>query len=89
VRETLQEDRTIDYVFKLMDISWWFYAIAIVIGLVVWKTWRWEGGLLVGYAFLVFVETLLIRRVHGGSHYQLDLFWTWNAWDLQKKTART
>lgn len=67
-----------------MDISWWFYAIAIVIGLVVWKTWRWEGGLLAGYAFLVLVETLLIRRSFIGIHFQPELFWSWGEWAVQK-----
>ena len=32
------EDKAIDYVFKLLDIPWWYYAIALVIGEVVW--WR-------------------------------------------------
>lgn len=67
-----------------MDISWWFYAIAIVIGLVVWKIWRWEGGMLVGYAFLVLVETLLIRHSFTGSHFQPQLFWSWGEWAVQK-----
>lgn len=67
-----------------MDISWWFYAIAIVIGLVVWKTWRWEGGMLVGYAFLVLAETLLIRHSFTGSHFQPVLFWSWGEWETQK-----
>ena len=78
------EDRAIDYVFKLMDISWWYYAVAIVLGVVVWKTWRWEGGLLVGYTFLVLVETLLIRRASSGIHFQPVLFWSWGEWAVQK-----
>lgn len=68
-----------------MDISWWYYAVAIVLGVVVWKTWRWEGGMLVGYAFLVLVETLLIRKPFVGSHFQPELFWSWRVWETQKQ----
>ena len=48
-----------------------------------WKCWRWEGGLLAGYAFLVLAETVLIRRVSSGSHFQPELFWSWREWDKQ------
>ena len=77
------EDRTIDYVFGLLDIPWWYYAIAVVIGLAVWKCWHWEGGLLAGYAFLVLAETVLIRKPFIGSHFQPELFWSWREWDKQ------
>lgn len=72
-----------------MDISWRYYAVAIVLGVVVWKTWRWEGGMLVGYAFLVLVETLLIRRASSGIHFQPELFWSWRVWETQKRQILT
>lgn len=84
-----REDRTIDYVFGLLDIPWWYYAIAIFIGLAVWKCWRWEGGLLAGYAFLVLAETVLIRKQFTGSHFQPELFWSWKAWDKQRNQILT
>ena len=55
-----------------------------MIGGVVWKVWRWEGGLLAGYVFLIFAETLLIRNSFNGVHVQPELFWSWKAWGRQK-----
>lgn len=34
-----EEDEAIDYVFGLLDIPWWYYAIAVLIGAVGWKAW--------------------------------------------------
>ena len=36
-----------------------------------------------GYAFLILAETVLIRRVSSGSHFQPELFWSWREWDKQ------
>lgn len=83
------EDKAIDYVFRVLDIPWWYYAIAVAIGIVVWKTWRWEGGLLAGYTFLILAETVLIRKVSPGSHFQPELFWSWRAWSVQKEQILT
>lgn len=71
--------------FKLLDIPWWYYAIAVLIGMLIGCTWRWEGGLLAGYMFLVLAETVLIRRVSGGSHFQPELFWSWRVWEQQRE----
>lgn len=49
-----------------------------------WKTWRWEGGLLSAYAFLVLADTVLIRQTFIGQHFQSELFWSWRVWDVQK-----
>ncbi len=49
----------------------------------VWKYWRWESGLLAGYAFLILAETILTRKPFTGSHFQPELFWSWRAWDKQ------
>lgn len=70
--------------FKVINLPWWYYLIALVIGLVVWKTWRWEGGLLVGYVLLVIAETVLFRRTSGSMHFQPELFWSWREWNVQK-----
>lgn len=61
----------------------------LLIVVVVWKTWRWEGGLLAGYAFLVLAGTLLIREANGGDHLQLELFWSWRVWKAQKNQILT
>jgi len=76
-------------VFRLLDISWLYYAIAVLIGAVVWKAWRWEGGLLAGYMFLVLVETVLIRKPFSGQHFQPRLFWSWRVWNEQKTQVLT
>lgn len=75
--------------FRLLDIPWWYYAIAVLIGAVVWKAWRWEGGLLAGYMFLVLAETVLIRKPFDGQHFQPELFWSWKVWDKQKEQIFT
>ena len=35
--------------------------------------------------FLVLAETVLIRRVSGGSHFQPELFWSWRVWEQQRE----
>ena len=84
-----REDKAIDYVFKLLDIPWWCYAIATLIGIVVWKTWRWEGGILSAYTFLVLAETIFIRQPFIGQHFQPQLFWSWRVWAVQKEQILT
>lgn len=83
------EGRTIGYVFRVLDISWWYYAIAVLIGVAVWKTWRWEGGLLAGYTFLFLAETVLIRKASPASHFQPQLFWSWREWNVQREQILT
>lgn len=78
------EDKAIDYVFGILDIHWWYYAVAAILAVVVGYKWRWEGGLLVGYAFLIFAETVLIRKASAGEHLRLDLLWSWKQWSVQK-----
>ena len=75
--------------FRLLDIPWWYYAVAVLIGVVVGRTWRWEGGLLAGYMFLVLVETVLIRKPFSGQHFQPRLFWSWRVWNEQKTQVLT
>ena len=76
--------------FRILDIPWWYYAIAVVIGLVAWKIWKKPVlGLLAGYAFLVLAETVLIRKPFVGSHFQPEFFWSWRAWDRQRTQILT
>ena len=49
-----------------------------------WKTWRWEGGILSAYIFLVLAETILIRKPFIGQHFQPELFWSWRVWNVQR-----
>lgn len=83
------EDKAIDYVFRTLDIPLYYYLMAALIGAAVWKTWRWEGGLLGGYVFLLFAETVLIRKAFAGEHLKLELFWSWKQWSVQKNQILT
>ena len=84
------EDRTIDYVFKILDIPWWYYLIAAVIGLAVWKVWKKPSlGALVAYSFLILAETVFIRKPFAGEHLKLELFWSWRQWNIQKNQILT
>ena len=84
------EERTIDYVFKLLDIPWWYYAIAILLGVAAWRVWKKPSlGILAGYAFLILTETVLIRKPFLGEHIKLELFWSWKQWNVQKEQILT
>ena len=84
------EDKAIDYVFKLLDIPWWYYAIAIFLGVAAWRLWKKPSlGLLMGYAFLILAETVLIRKPFLGEHIKLELFWSWKQWNVQKEQILT
>ena len=49
--------------FKLLDIPWWCYAIAALLGVTAWRVWKKPSlGLLIGYTFLILAETVLIRK---------------------------
>ena len=84
LRKPHGEVKAIDYVFALLDIPWWYYAIASILATVVCWKWRWEGGLLIGYTFLVIAITLLTRKSENGTHFQPELFWSWRQWNSQK-----
>ena len=50
-----------------------------------WRLWKRPSlGLLVGYAFLILAETVLIRKPFQGEHIKLELFWSWRAWNVQR-----
>ena len=46
-------------------------------------------GLLIGYAFLLLAETVLIRKPFIGEHIKLELFWSWKQWNVQKEQILT
>ena len=53
----------------------------------VWK--KPSLGLLIGYAFLILTETVLIRKQFTGEHLKLELFWSWKQWNVQKEQILT
>lgn len=56
----------------------------------VWKICKKPSlGLLIGYAFLLLAETVLIRKPFLGEHIKLELFWSWKQWNVQKEQILT
>jgi len=53
----------------------------------VWK--KPSLGLLLGYAFLILAETVLIRKPFSGQHFQPQLLWSWRALDAQRSQILT
>jgi len=85
-----EEDEAIDYVFGLLDIPWWYYAVAVLLCVAVWRIWKKLSlGILAGYAFLILAETVLIRKPFQGEHIKLELFWSWKQWSVQKNQILT
>ena len=85
-----EEDEVIDYVFGLLDIPWWYYAIAVFLGVAAWRIWKKPSlGFLIGYSFLILAETVLIRKPFMGVHLKLELFWSWQQWNVQKEQILT
>lgn len=84
------EEKAIDYVFGLLEIPWFYYTIAVLLGVVVWWVWKKASlGLLTGYYILLLAETVLIRKPFVGTHFQPELFWSWRAWSAQKNQILT
>lgn len=72
-----------------MDIPWWYFIIAAVISIVV-GLWKKPGlGILAGYTSLLFAETVLIRKLFEGNHFQPLLFWSWKQWKVQRNQILT
>lgn len=68
----------------------WYYAIATLLGVAAWRLWKKLSlGLLVGYAFLILAETVLIRKPFSGQHFNPELFWSWRQWKIQKNQILT
>ena len=62
-----------------------YYAIAAFLGVAGWQLWKKPSlGLLMGYAFLILAETVLIRKPFQGEHIKLELFWSWRVWRVQQ-----
>ena len=44
---------------------------------------------MVGYASLLIAETVLIRKPFKGEHLRLEIFWSWQQWNVQKNQILT
>ena len=45
--------------------------------------------MLAGYVVLLLAETVLIRKVTPGSHFQPEIFWSWKQWEVQRNQILT
>ena len=73
-----------------MNIPWWYYAIATFLGVAAWRVWKKPSlGLLLGYAFLILTETVLIRKPFSGQHFNPEFFWSWRQWKIQRNQILT
>ena len=58
--------------------------------MVAWRIWKKPSlGFLIGYSFLIFAETVLIRKPFVGEHIKLELLWSWKQWNVQKEQILT
>ena len=56
----------------------------MVIGLTIF-TKKLTIGLLVGYVLVILGETVIFRTPTTRLHFQPQLFWSYNVWDIQKE----
>ena len=67
------------------DIPAYYYIAAAVLGVCLWPaTRKWAVSLLAPYAFLVLAATLLIRESGAEPKYELQLFWSYRVWEIQR-----
>ncbi len=68
------------------DIPAYYYIAAAVLGVCLWPAARkWAVSLVVPYAFLVLAATLLIREPGAEPKYELQLFWSYRVWEIQRE----
>lgn len=48
-------------------------------------TKKWVVGLLIAYVIIILSVTVLFRTSFEGQHFQPQLFWSYEVWDIQKK----
>lgn len=47
-------------------------------------TKKWVVGLLIGYVIIILSVTVLFRTSFEGQHFQPQLFWSYEVWEIQK-----
>lgn len=58
-------------------------ALAAITAKIVSK--KWSVGLLIGYVLIILGETVIFRTPTGRIHFQPQLFWSYEVWDIQKE----
>ncbi len=73
-----KEAGTVGSIRFCAEISPWYYAAAVLLGLAVglWKR-RWTYGLLAGYVFFIFSLAVLARSETPEAEYMLRPFWSY------------
>lgn len=72
-----------------MDIPWWYFIIATVIGIVI-RVWKKPSlGLFAAYSFILLAATVLIRQPFEGTHFQPAPLWSWGEWRVQRNQILT
>lgn len=79
-----KEAGTVGSIRFCAEISPWYYAAAVLLGLAVglWKR-RWTYGLLAGYVFFIFSLAVLARSETPEAEYMLRPFWSYLEWEEQ------
>ena len=79
-----------DFVFRIMDIPLWYYALAVAMAIVLFLCKRkWSLCLLIPYLFLVIAITILVRSPADNRQTILQPFWSYTQWDKQKEQVIT
>ena len=80
------EDKRIDYVVDLVDLNWYYYAIAVGLFVCVGLIWkRWRIAALIAYVFFIIAVTVLSRRPFMGNHIELRPLWSWSVPRLREQ----
>ena len=73
-----------DFVFRIMDIPLWYYAVAAAMAIVLFLCRRkWSLCLLIPYLFLIVAITILVRKSMASSKLILQPFWSYGKWKDQ------
>lgn len=63
----------------------WYFLLAVIVTIIITVlTKRWTVGVLIGYVLIILGETFLFRKPFEGQHFQSQLFWSYEVWDVQK-----
>ena len=76
----------IDYIFRANCIPIWFFVVAALVAITAGLiSKKWSVGLLIGYVLIILGETVIFRSPTNRIHFQPQLFWSYEVWDIQKE----
>ena len=72
----------ISYVRFVLNFPLIYYALTLIIGVVVWiRKKKLSISLLVAYCFMMYAMAVLHRPVTPEATYRCQLFWSWKEWE--------